>query len=55
MIKEILFKIQQEFKSSKNLVNDFAKFNYRNLECMLGDLKPILASYNCIITFKILV
>ena len=51
MIKEILFKIQQQFKSSKNLVNDFAKFNYRNLECMLGDLKPILAIYNCIITF----
>ena len=52
MIKEILFKIQQEFKSSKNLVNDFAKFNYRNLECMLGDLKPILSKYDCIITFN---
>lgn len=52
MIKEILFKIQQEFKSSKNLVNDFAKFNYRNLECMLGDLKPILLKYDCIITFN---
>lgn len=52
MIKEILFKIQQEFKSSKNLINDFAKFNYRNLECMLGDLKPILLKYDCIITFN---
>lgn len=51
-MKEILFKIQQEFKSSKNLVNDFAKFNYRNLEGMLTDLKPILAKYNCIITFN---
>lgn len=51
-MKEILFKIQQEFKSSKNLVNDFAKFNYRNLEGMLADLKPILAKYNCIITFN---
>lgn len=52
MIKEILLKIQQEFKSGKNMVNDFAKFNYRNLECMLTDLKPILAKYNCIITFN---
>ena len=51
-MKETLFKIQQEFKSSKNLVNDFAKFNYRNLENMLADLKPILAKYNCIITFN---
>lgn len=51
-MKEILFKIQQEFKSSKNLVNDFAKFNYRNLEGMLADLKPILAKYNCIIIFN---
>lgn len=51
-MKEILFKLQQEFKSSKNLVNDFAKFNYRNLEGMLADLKPILAKYNCIITFN---
>lgn len=52
MIKDILFKIQQEFKSGKNLINDFAKFNYRNLEGMLADLKPILAKYNCIITFN---
>ena len=52
MMKETLFKIQQEYKSSKNLVNDFAKFNYRNLEGMLGDLKPILYKYNCIITFN---
>ena len=51
-MKETLFKIQQEFKSSKNLVNEFAKFNYRNLEGMLADLKPILAKYNCIITFN---
>lgn len=51
-MKETLFKIQQEFKSSKNLVNDFAKFNYRNLESMLADLKPILAKYKCIITFN---
>lgn len=52
MIKEILFKVQQEFKSSKNLINDFAKFNYRNLEGMLSDLKPILSKYKCIITFN---
>ena len=51
-IKDILFKIQQEYKSGKNLINDFAKFNYRNLEGMLADLKPILSKYNCIITFN---
>ena len=52
MMKETLFKIQQEFKSNKNLVNDFGKFNYRNLETMLGDLKPILNKYRCIILFN---
>ena len=51
-MKEKLLKIQNEFKSSKNLVNDFGKFKYRNLECMLTDLKPILYKYNCIITFN---
>lgn len=51
-MKEILINIQREFKSNKNLVNDFAKFNYRNLESMLADLKPILFKYNCVITFN---
>lgn len=51
-IREILFNIQQELKSSKNLFNEFAKFNYRNLEGILADLKPILAKYNCTITFN---
>lgn len=51
-IREILFNVQQELKSSKNLFNEFAKFNYRNLEGILADLKPILAKYNCTITFN---
>lgn len=52
MIKEKLFNIQQEFKSNKDMYNDFAKFAYRNLENMMFDLKPILKKYNCIITFN---
>jgi hypothetical protein len=52
MIKEKLFNIQQEFKSGKDMYNDFAKFSYRNLENMMTDLKPILKKYNCIITFN---
>ena len=51
-IKEKLFNIQQEFKSGKDMYNDFAKFSYRNLENMMTDLKPILKKYNCIITFN---
>lgn len=51
-IREILFKIQQELKSSKNLFNEFAKFKYRNLEGILADLKPILLKYCCTITFN---
>lgn len=51
-IKEKLFNIQQEFKSNKDMYNDFAKFAYRNLENMMFDLKPILKKYNCIITFN---
>lgn len=51
-IKEKLFNIQQEFKSGKDMYNDFAKFAYRNLENMMTDLKPILKKYNCIITFN---
>lgn len=52
MIKEKLFNIQQEFKSGKDMYNEFAKFAYRNVENMLADLKPILKKYNCIITFN---
>lgn len=52
MIKEKLFNIQQELKSSKDNYNEFGKFNYRNLENILSELKPILKKYNCIITFN---
>lgn len=51
-MKEKLFNIQQELKSSKDNYNEFGKFNYRNLESILADLKPILKKYNCIITFN---
>lgn len=51
-MKEKLFNIQQELKSSKDNYNEFGKFNYRNLESILADLKPILKKYGCIITFN---
>ena len=51
MLRNKLFDIQQELKSSKDSYNEFGKFNYRNLENILADLKPILKKYNCIITF----
>jgi len=43
--------IQQEFKSGKDMNNDFGGFKYRNVEAMLTDLKPILAKHDCYITF----
>lgn len=52
MIRQKLFNIQQELKSSKECYNEFGKFNYRNLESILADVKPILKKYNCIITFN---
>lgn len=52
MLRGKLFNIQQELKSSKDCYNDFGKFNYRNLESILADIKPIIKKYNCIITFN---
>ena len=43
--------IQQEFRSGKDMNNDFGGFKYRNVEAMLTDLKPILAKHDCYITF----
>ena len=50
-MKELL-EIQHRFSSSKNLHNDFANFDYRNLEVMLKDLKPILYELGCTIQFS---
>lgn len=47
-----LFKLQQEFKSTKDARNNFANYNYRNVEQMLSTLKPLLAENNLILTFS---
>lgn len=46
-----LFNIQQRLVSNKVNFNEFNKFNYRNLEGILADVKPLLNEYKCTITF----
>ena len=46
-----LMDIQQKFRAVKDQRNDFGGFNYRNVEVMLTELKPILAEHECVITF----
>lgn len=46
-----LMEIQQKFRAVKDQRNDFGGFNYRNVEVMLAELKPILAEHECVITF----
>lgn len=41
-----LQKIQIELKLSKNMRNDFGKFNYRNCEAMLTEIKDVLSKHN---------
>lgn len=47
-----LMTIQQEFKSSKNQTNTFGKYNFRNIEIMLSELKPLLNKLGLVITFN---
>lgn len=47
----ILREIQLKFKAVKDQRNDFGGFNYRNVEAMLSELKPILAEYDSCVTF----
>lgn len=47
-----LFQLQQEFKSTKNQENKFGKYNFRNIEVMLSELKPLLNKLGLIITFN---
>ena len=44
--------IQQRFRAVKDQRNDFGGFNYRNVEVMLSELKPILAEHEACITFR---
>lgn len=51
-IYEKLFSIQQSFKSTKDSRNNFGGYNYRNIEKMLADLKPLLSENGLILTFR---
>ena len=46
-----LIEIQCRVKAPKNLKNEFAGFDYRNVEEMLLVIKPILCELGCTITF----
>ena len=46
-----LFEIQQRLVSNKANFNEFGKFNYRSLENILADVKPLLNELKCTITF----
>ena len=46
-----LFEIQQRLVSNKGNFNEFGKFNYRSLENILSDVKPLLNELKCTITF----
>ena len=47
-----LMEIQQTFRAVKDQRNEFGGFNYRNVEIMLTELKPILAEHDACITFN---
>lgn len=50
-MNEILKEIQKEFRSGKDMTNDYGGFKYRNVERMLSDLKPILDRHDSYIKF----
>lgn len=39
--------IQSEVKVSKDLKNTFGNYNYRNVESIYAEVKPLLAKYDC--------
>lgn len=47
-----LFEIQKELKCSKDKKNDFGKFNYRNVEQMLSEIKNVLDKHNAVLTLN---
>ena len=49
---EKLMHIQQQLKAPKGQVNEFGGFNYRSLEDILKDLKPLLKETGCVVTFS---
>ncbi len=50
-LKKLLL-IQQKINGDKNLYNSFSKFNYRNVEGVLKELKPLMAETKTVIHFN---
>lgn len=44
--------IQTQLVSTKCNYNDFSKFNYRSLEDIMSNVKPLLKQYGCTVTFS---
>tara|TARA_R110000824_G_scaffold114532_8_gene265145 strand:+ start:9953 stop:10576 length:624 start_codon:yes stop_codon:yes gene_type:complete len=51
-ITEKLNYIQHELKVKKSNVNNFAKFNYRTLDDVFENVKPLLNKTSCVITIS---
>lgn len=54
-MKNLLRKLQQvqnELKATKDCFNKFGKYNYRNAEKLLSDIKPLLDKYNIVMVLK---
>lgn len=54
-MKNLLRKLQQvqnELKATKDCFNKFGKYNYRNAEKLLTDIKPLLDKYNMVMVLK---
>lgn len=49
-VAEILQHIQKELKAPKNQKNTFGGYQYRNLESILENVKPLLDKYNAVLT-----
>lgn len=47
-----LIKIQNELKAPKGQYNSFGKYSYRSCEDILEAVKPLLSSYDCILTLS---
>lgn len=44
--------IQQELVATKDLRNDFGKYNYRSAESILKAVKPLLEKYKCVLVLS---
>lgn len=47
-----LIRIQKELKAPKGQYNSFGKYSYRSCEDILEAVKPLLSSYDCILTLS---